>query len=370
MPDLGADRPSSVAFYLPQYHPIPENNAWWGEGFTDWVNVQSATPRFPGHAQPHVPLHGTYDPREDAVRERQAALAQQFGVDAFCYYHYWFNGHRLLHQPVDRLLESGVPGMPFLLAWANENWTRRWDGKNSDVLMEQVYSEEDDLAHIRSLLPVFADPRYATINGRPIFLVYQALLLPDPIRTTDRWRSVTVSAGLAEPFLVRMESTRRERGDPRALGFDAAVDFEPHQFRTSRAMRVVAQSLMVRARLTRELQPGDSTRSYERYARARARMGAAPYPRFPGITPGWDNTARRKRGAQIFTGSTPELYQSWLEAIVSGPLLASAPAPVVFVNAWNEWAEGAHLEPCERWGLDYLGAHARGLGRRDDEGRR
>src|SRR6185295_19133327 len=184
---LRSDLPPRVlAFYLPQFHPIPENDRWWGPGFTEWTNVTRARPLFRGHYQPRLPADlGFYDLRLPEVREAQASLAREYGLDAFCYYHYWFNGRRLLNRPFDEVLESGRPDFPFCLCWANEHWTRKWDGRDDDTLMRQEHSLKDDRAHIEHLLRAFADPRYVKINGRPLFLVYRTELLPEPLRTAD-----------------------------------------------------------------------------------------------------------------------------------------------------------------------------------------
>src|SRR6266446_2869134 len=196
-----------IAFYLPQFHPIPENDAWWGKGFTEWTNVTKARPLFRGHYQPHLPADlGFYDLRVAESREAQADLARQYGITGFCYYHYWFAGKRLLHRPFDEVLTSGRPDFPFCLCWANENWTRVWDGGGSEVLMEQTYSEQDDRAHIQALMPAFADTRYFRIDGRPLFLVYRTELLPEPARTADIWRSEVSKAGLGDLYLARVEN--------------------------------------------------------------------------------------------------------------------------------------------------------------------
>ena len=179
-----------IAFYLPQYHPFPENDRWWGAGFTEWRNVVKARPLFRGHYQPHLPADlGFYDLRVPEVRQQQAALAERYGLSGFCYYHYWFNGHRLMQRPVEEMLASGKPDFPFMLCWANENWTRAWDGGEQEVLIRQEYSEEDDRAHIRYLLDeVFRDPRYIRVDGKPVFAVYRSALFPDMRRTIEVWR--------------------------------------------------------------------------------------------------------------------------------------------------------------------------------------
>src|SRR5262249_26983694 len=193
----------AIAFHLPQFHPIPENDKWWGKGFTEWTNVVKAKPLFPGHYQPHLPADlGFYDLRLPEARAAQAELAADYGIYGFCYFHYWFHGRQLLERPVNEILRTGEPDFPFCLCWANESWSRPWDGGEKEILIEQCYSEADDLAHIRALLPFFLDERYIRVMGCPFFGVYRASKLPDPQRTTDLWRREAVRAGLKGLFLV------------------------------------------------------------------------------------------------------------------------------------------------------------------------
>lgn len=351
----------ALAFYLPQYHPVPENDEWWGKGFTEWRNVIKARPRFPGHYQPHLPGElGFYDLRVPEVRAAQAELAQAHGVHGFVYYHYWFHGRRLLQRPLDAVLDSGEPGLPFCLAWANESWTRAWDGYSQAHLIEQRYSEEDDRAHARWLLPVFADPRYERYLGRPVFLVYRAGELPQPRRTTDTIRDESVRAGLPEPYLLRVESFPGECVNPAALGFDAAVEFAPRWWELPRPTALVRGGRRVVG------EHGPLKHRIHRYADvARVAQASSPpedYLRWPGVTPMWDNSARRAANALILTGSTPALFRDWLEhAAERSRRLArrqNSAQAYVFVNAWNEWAEGNHLEPDLRSGRAYLEANA------------
>ncbi|MDA8148219.1 MAG: glycoside hydrolase family 99-like domain-containing protein, partial [Actinomycetota bacterium] len=200
-PTPHATRPRALAFYLPQFHPIPENDEWWGKGFTEWRNVARARPLFPGHYQPHLPGElGYYDLRVPEVREAQAALAREHGIDGFVYYHYWFHGRRLLERPFDEVLASGRPDFPFALCWSNEPWTRGWDQRGT-VLVPQRFSPGDDLDHIRWLATAFGDDRYVKIDGRPLFLVYRPALLPDPLRTTDTWRAEAQRLGFPDLYL-------------------------------------------------------------------------------------------------------------------------------------------------------------------------
>ncbi len=350
-----------VAFHLPQFHPIPENDEWWGPGFTEWRNVVRARPRVPGHAQPDLPADlGFYDLRLPSALEAQAELARAGGIDGFCYYHYWFNGRRVLERPVSTMLSSGRPDFPFMLCWANENWTRAWDGKETDVLLAQHYSADDDVAHMTALIPYFRDPRYIRIDGRPVFLVYRTRSLPDPAATAARWRDVAAHHGLPGLFLCTVESAGWEVGDARPLGFDAAVDFQPRFDLLGPRQGVGRRDLLAaRLRPTRRGKVDNAVFHYgDLVANSLAREEPA-YPCFPGVTPGWDNSPRRQSGARILTGSTPELYERWLGGRLARYEPPASEANLFFVNAWNEWAEGNHLEPGQQWGPAHLAVHRR-----------
>ncbi len=352
----------SIAFYLPQFHPIPENDEWWGEGFTEWTNVRPARPLFPGHYQPHVPGElGYYDLRDPNVRQAQADLAVPYGIDAFCYYHYWFDGRRLLQQPFDEVLDSGRPDLPFCLCWANEPWTRTWDGSSENILVDQRYSEDDDRRHIDWLIRAFLDDRYLRVEGKPLFLVYRAGELPDAARTTRLWRERAERAGLPGLFLCRVES-HDERGDPTPLGFDGSVEFQPA---LADLKGLVLRKYTPRRVLSR-LGVAPSTKSYiaMEYPALVRQMSTRSQPsflRFPCVTPQWDNTPRRPYGAFLFQNSSPELFGEWVAKVAMRLRTAPAEQRLLFVNAWNEWGEGCHLEPCERWGFSYLEAFAKGI---------
>lgn len=350
----------TIAFHLPQFHPIPENDRWWGRGFTEWTNVVKATPQFRGHYQPHLPADlGFYDLRLPEVRAAQAEMAQQYGINAFCYYHYWFNGKRLIERPVNDILSSGEPDFPFCLCWANENWTRRWDGQEREILLGQNYSADDDLDHIRTLLPSFHDPRYVRVGGKPLFLVYRSTAMPEPKATAERWRREAERAGLPGLYLVRVES-HAETADPIAIGFDAAVEFAPfgqrmHDARVRRAHLAERLRLGIGPRLFAKHQ----IFSYPKLVDASINTSRPAYPWIRSVTPGWDNTARRKQGAIIFADSTPADFGRWTTELMrqaTQHVPAGADEPMLFVNAWNEWAEGNHLEPCQKWGHAYLEA--------------
>lgn len=352
----------TIAFYLPQYHPIPENDEWWGQGFTEWRNVTKARPQFPGHYQPHLPADmGFYDLRLPEARAEQAALAREYGIHGFCYYHYWFNGRRILERPFNGVLASGQPELPFCLCWANENWTRVWDGGERNVLLQQHYSAEDDLAHFASLLPAFKDPRYIRIDGRPLFLVYRTELLPDPAATAARWRRAAVEAGLPGLYLARVEHFVAGT-DPGPIGFDAAVEFAPDGARGQIRHRGPLGRLLTTLGLIPDFFQRNKVVSYEATAQEFMAKPDVPFRRFPCVTPMWDNSARRQVNANIYVGSTPARYERWLRAAVQRTTRQhQGEERLVFINAWNEWAEGCHLEPDQKWGRAYLEATQRAL---------
>lgn len=353
----------AIAFYLPQFHPTPENDAWWGTGFTEWRNVTNAVPRFPGQYQPHLPADlGFYDLRLPEVREAQAALARAYGVHGFAYYHYWFNGRRILERPFNEVLSSGQPDLPFCLCWANENWTRVWDGGEQNILLQQLYGDADDLAHIESLIPAFQDPRYIRVDDRPLFLVYRTELLPDPKRTAEIWRNAAQRAGLPGLYLVRVESFTRDVV-PLDHGFDASVEFAPDGNFTGR--RIFHSGLGGWLSQLGIVPRAFSRNRVVRYQDVATGMTSSPEPpfkRFRCATPMWDNSARRGENARILIGSSPARYERWLRTICAKTLAQfKGDERLVFINAWNEWAEGNHLEPDLKWGRAYLEATRRAL---------
>ncbi|MBW4658841.1 MAG: glycoside hydrolase family 99-like domain-containing protein [Drouetiella hepatica Uher 2000/2452] len=354
----------AIAFYLPQYHPISENDAWWGKGFTEWRNVTKAKPLFPGHYQPHLPADlGFYDLRLPESQQAQAELAKAYGIHGFCYYHYWFNGKRLLERPFNDVLASGEPDFPFCLCWANENWTRRWDGLEDEVLMGQIYAEEDDRLHMQWLAQAFRDPRYIRIDGKPLFLVYRAAKIPDPYRTTETWREEAHKLGIGDLHLCFVESFANEHNNPSSIGFDATVEFQPDWTQLGKPLQRGRRWNWAR-KLGIAEKAYIENNIYE-YADIVEQMLAKPtadYKRFPCVTPSWDNAARRKNGnATIFRNATPKLYEHWLSEVIRRERSKQEGDRIVFINAWNEWAEGNHLEPCQKWGHAYLEATTRAL---------
>jgi lipopolysaccharide biosynthesis protein len=364
------DNSKLIAFYLPQYHLIPENDEWWGKGFTEWRNVAKAKPLFPGHYQPHLPADlGFYDLRLPESRQAQADLARQYGIHGFCYYHYWFNGRRILERPFQEVLESGKPDFPFCLCWANENWTRAWDGGDHHILLEQHYSIKDDLEHIRALIPALSDPRYIRIQGKPLLLIYRTDLLPEPARTADLWREVALNEGVGEIILARVEAFTQGRIDPRTIGFDAAVEFAPD-------WRVIPKPFLYRREFYRWLAKGrfipdvhfaHRVAQYEWLVHRMLSKPNVEYPRFRCVCPGFDNSPRRSRNALILSDTDPQIYQIWLNALIrDAQKSVVGQDSVVFINAWNEWAEGNHLEPDERFGCAFLEATREALSETTD----
>jgi len=347
--------PKLIAFYLPQYHPIPENDQWWGKGFTEWTNVRKATPRFPGQYQPHVPGQlGYYDLRDPKVRAAQADLAREYGIHGFCYYHYWFNGRRLLEYPLNENLKSGEPDFPFCVCWANENWTRAWDGADREILLAQEYSDEDSLVFINSLIPSFRDERYIRVNGRPLLLLYRTGLLPDPRRTADIWREAVRRAGIEDLYLVRVENRMDgPEPSPPEIGFDAAVEFAPNWGRLGKRVLNLSES----SGQNHLVDPDVSVYDYEQIITEMLLKPEPSYKLFRGIFPMWDNTARRKKGPLAIINSSPDKYAFWLSHLLRQTLESHAGEErLVFINAWNEWGEGCHLEPDQEHGLGYLEA--------------
>ena len=342
-----------IAYYLPQFHPTAENDEWWGTGFTEWTNVTKTLPRFSGHYQPRLPgALGFYDlSYVDAIR-RQAVLAKKYGIAGFCFYHYWFGGRAVLERPLQLLLDNPDIDLPFCLCWANENWTRTWDGSDKQVLLAQNHSAEDDIAFARSIEPAMRDPRYIRIGGRPLLMLYRPSILPDAAATVARWREHFEAAGLGNPYIAMAQTHGDE--DPRPYGMDAAVGFPPHGGtdvnRVDPAPPAYSSDF------------SGAILQYDAMASALASRRPTEYRFMPGVCPSWDNDSRRPGRGVTFHGSTPAKYGSWLAAACDYAMRGNPPEErVVLINAWNEWAEGAYLEPDRHFGYAYLAETARVL---------
>jgi hypothetical protein len=361
----GGDVIRAIAFYLPQFHPIPENDEWWGKGFTEWTNVVKTRPLFRGHHQPHLPADlGFYDLRLPEARAAQAELAASYGIHGFCYYHYWFNGRRLLGRPLDEILASGQPDFPFCLCWANESWTRGWSGEDQDVLISQTYTPDDELVHARWLAKTFADRRYLRKDGRAVFLVYRPGSLPEPRRLIETLRAACNKNGDKEPYLIGVDARCVGR-DLRNDGFDATLAFEPQLG----ALPGAFDDAFNLRKLLRNLRLGvisGKLKVYD-YMEARQRMLSLvrPFPTIPCVLVGWDNTPRRGANGLIVVNSSPQAFGSALEAEIAKLRTSGEDDPLLFINAWNEWAEGNHLEPCQTSGFQHLEVIRKALGIND-----
>lgn len=343
-----------VAFYLPQFHPIPENDSAWGRGFTEWTNVSKAIPQFVGHYQPHLPGElGFYDLRVPEVFQRQIELARLYGIHGFAFYYYWFGGRRLLDGPINRFFLDKQAKFPFCIFWANENWTRRWDGHEDDVLVGQSHTPESDADFIRDVAPYLKDDRYIRIDGKPVLMVYRVQLLPQPAATAEIWRAYCRDVGIGEIYLVAGQVYGFE--DPRPAGFDAAVQFPPHNVQAPRINHLV--------QMLNPAYAGHVFRYEDLAAHYIQPRPAPPYDLFRTVAPNWDNEARKPGRGSTFAFSTPGKYQDWLTKACELTLAKAIDTRFVFINAWNEWGEGAHLEPDRRFGYSYLQATAAALSR-------
>jgi lipopolysaccharide biosynthesis protein len=348
----------AIALYLPQFHPIPENDAWWGKGFTEWTNTAKAKPLFRGHYQPHIPSDlGFYDLRVPETRMAQADLARSHGIEGFCYYHYWFAGRRILERPFDAVLASGKPDFPFCLCWANESWTGIWHGTPNRTLIEQTYpGRGDHEAHFRALLPAFADRRHIRVDGRPLFLIYRPELLTDAAATLALWRSLAGDAGLGGLYVCGMSA--RPNWKPAADGFDAKIDRPLILNRPWISRRQPVRWLRNKLQIWRGL---PTIYSYAALMESQplATAGEASYPC---LIHAWDNTPRAGRNGVVLDGSSPERFRRVLDAAMR--MLQDRPLErrLLFLMAWNEWAEGNHLEPDLKFGNRFLQAIGEALG--------
>jgi len=336
-----------IAFYLPQFHPFPENDLWWGKGFTEWANVSKATPQFVGHYQPRLPSDlGFYDLRVPEIQEQQATLASQYGISAFCFHYYWFNGKRLMEKPLESYIANPKIKLPFCICWANENWTRRWDGSSGELLISQEHNLENNKRFIHDMINLFRHPRYFRVDGRPLLIVYNPDLLEEPQETLKYWRAYSEEHGVENPFILAAQTFYFL--DPRAGGFDGAVSFPPHHMVT---MPDISDQLEM-------LNPDHrgSVFSYSDMVEGfTEKLKDYPYEFYPTILPDWDNEARRPGSGTTFHGSSPIIYGDWLMKACQYQIRSKAKSKrMVFVNAWNEWAEGAYLEPDRRFGYAYL----------------
>lgn len=343
-----------IAFHLPQYHPTPENDEWWGKGFTEWTNAAKAKPLYPGHYQPHIPADlGYYDLRLPEARHAQAELAREYGIEGFCYYHYWFGGRRILERPVNEILASGEPDFPFCLCWANHSWNNIWTGIADRTLIEQTYPGMDDhRQHFEWLLQAFTDPRYIHVDGKPMFLIFNAPDIPDTRRVMDYWRELAHQAGLKGLHLVGV-NYQFLPVDPASYGLDATT-WQPLPSRNGHIpwrypwLKLRMRLAHGRYRLT--------VYDYRAIMDRLTRKSSPPFVEYPTVLPNWDNTPRSGLNGLVLHESTPELFQIVLRRAISLVQSYSPEQRIVFIKAWNEWAEGNYIEPDQRFGHGYLRA--------------
>ena len=349
-------RARALAFYLPQFHPIPENDAWWGKGFTEWTNTARAVPLFPGHYQPHVPADlGFYDLRCAESRAAQADMAREFGIEAFCYYHYWFAGQRVLERPFDEVLRSGEPDFPFCLCWANDTWTGIWYGAPKRILIKQTYPGVDDhKRHFAALLPAFADPRYVRVDGKPLFIVYKLNEIPEPRAFIDLWHGMASQAGLGGLHIVGHD-VAVPGADLIAMGCDAVIETPPLKQRPWQPLRALWRTPQVWVRQKyRAVRNQPTVWDYASWAQQNMPRARAGYASYPCVVHAWDNTPRSGANGVVLRNPDPALFRPVLDAAVQAVADKPAEQRLVFLKSWNEWAEGNHLEPDLRYGDAYL----------------
>lgn len=343
-----------IAYYLPQYHAFAENDEFWGKGFTEWRNIMRGMPRFDGHLQPRIPRDlGFYNLDEGDTLRRQFALAQSAGVHGFCFYHYWFDGKRVMETPMERLLADPSLEIPFSIMWANENWSRTWDGDHKHLLLEQTYQAEDDIAFVDDLARHFKDPRYIHINERPVFYIYRASEIPDTKGTLSRWRDLLLKRHSLDPLFFMAQTF--DDLDPIKLGFDGAIEFPPHQILTE-SSNVTSDMRMIDPNFSGLIF------DYEGIVETALNRASVSFPLIRTSFPSWDNDARRPGKSTIVANSTPSAFGRWLRGCIdyadANPIYGET---LVCINAWNEWAEGAYLEPDTHYGAAYLNEFARAV---------
>ena len=339
-----------IACYLTQFHAIPENDKWWGKGFTEWTNVTKAMPLYSGHYQPHLPLETFYDLSNVNVMKRQVELAKNYGIYGFCFHYYWFSGKRLLEKPLENFLNTIEDlDFPFCINWANHHWTRIWDASENEVLMSQDHSEDDDLACITDICRFLRDDRYIKVNGKPLVSIYNPSLLPNPNKTIDIWRKYCRENGIGEIHLVGMDYNL---WNPLIYNFDGAIAQSPHDINGLYAPQLNRKSNSIYSNGVCNIF------DMEKYVNEKIYFLDKREGLYRGIIPNFDNTARRCDYVHILQLS-PEFYSKWLYDIIKFTKENFERGNrFIFINAWNEWAEGAHLEPDRKYGYAYLQATA------------
>lgn len=350
-----------IALYLPQFHPIPENNEWWGKGFTEWTNTAKAKPLFRGHVQPHLPADlGFYDLRVPETRIAQAELAREHGVEGFCYWHYWFAGKRLLERPFNEVLRSGEPDFPFCLGWANETWTGIWHGTPNRILIEQTYpGVQDYTRHFEAVREALEDPRYMKVDGKPIFMVFRPDSLPDTKAFAECWKEMASRTGLTGLYLV---GYAHANWLPEVHGFDASIEIHalqctesalgPHRKLVNKLVRRLTGQTS--SQLQNRIRPKPRIYAYKDYVKHAYDTEPVAAYRHPTVMPGWDNTPRSGTRGVVLQGSSPELFRLHLRDALKRVTQRPAERRIIILKSWNEWAEGNYMEPDLGFGDAYL----------------
>lgn len=348
------DKIKVIAYYLPQFHPIPENDVWWGKGFTEWTNVGKAKSLFPGHLQPRVPSElGYYDLRVPEVREQQAALAKEYGVDGFAYWHYWFgNGKQLLERPFNEVLKKGKPDFPFCLSWANETWQGFYHGlKSRQTLIEQTYPGNDDNAkHFYNVLPALKDNRYITIDGKPLFIVYRPFNLPNPKDFIMQWRELASQNGLPGICFVGITDSDEKIDEILNMGFDFVNLNGMNRYLLHRKSFKYA----LKSKIYKMIYGCKNVGFYEDAMKYFINDNAKRKDVLPTIIPNWDHSPRTNKEGYILHGSTPDLFRKHLNVVKESVRGKDNVNNIVFIKSWNEWGEGNFMEPDIIFGRKYL----------------
>lgn len=368
-----------IAFYLPQFHPIPENDKWWGKGFTEWTNVAKAKPLFRGHYQPRIPADlGFYDLRVPEVREQQAQMAREAGIEGFCYWHYWFgNGKQLLQRPFNEVLDSGKPDFPFCLGWANHSWTNKsWEvgtrKQKEMTLMEIVYSKDEYVKHFYDVLPAFKDKRYITIDGKPLFLIWRPLDIPDPKEFIDLWQKMAQENGLKGIYFIGLTQSLTESQKTLQLslfnktfnyaaknyqevlssGYDAVNSrgYNRADILSRTLLDVIIRGISLRLFKHPTISKCDQS-VINKYLYTEEDKQENIYPT---LMPNWDRSPRGGKMARIYTNSTPEIFGEQIDQVLNIIKDKQNEHKVVFLMSWNEWGEGNYVEPDLHFGHGYL----------------
>lgn len=346
-----SSKPRLIAFYLPQYHPIPENDEWWGKGFTEWTNVAKAKPLFPGHYQPHLPADlGFYDLRVPETRQQQADMARTHGIEGFCYYHYWFGGKQLLQRPLEDVVRLGQPDFGFCVCWANQTWTGIWHGSPNKILIEQTYpGEQDHRLHFESLLPAFLDKRHIRVEGKPVFVIYRPMELPDCEKTLDLWRNYAIKAGLNGLHIIGVHEDHQ--WSPHKYGFDASVNPRLPSKRGWISRKNIFKWIKQKHDISRRY---PTVHEYMDILDMLIQKTNEEQIVYPCLIPNWDNTPRSGSNGLVLHNSNPELFRKHFQNALSVTSATPHEHRFIFIKSWNEWAEGNYLEPDSRFGMAYL----------------